>query len=519
MPSNHSGVLQPRTPTSAKNLSAGLGLSDDEVHGRVHQQSKQQCLRQVPQRASFLCYPYLRTKSDDRHKQSSTQSTGFASCINNRILMLSVSYLTWASWLSVSSLPHSTRPSSTTPRCVWHAPFTVHWVLPGCSSLFALLTATVDDLSMLSTTTSVLRRVLTVNLSLISSPAAALILGIILTGIALYHIITDELIVHQVFFGVSVTVNGIRTLQLIRTRTAEGSAARAQIWGMVRLGAHLGTIAFGKVAVIAEGDPAIPEALCSLRSSPTLGDQPLSVYRTFLNIRAAILASAESAELAFENIHPTVGSAVYDALLEDPDIENLAPRMTYNSSSNTSSARVMPVRVLDVPQAWLAKELRAMCMANFLSGPESNHFDSFVGTSFQDFVAPYAGSRKHPDWALIPNADALPSIVAESGWSDCWPKLITEMEMWLQGGRPNVQLVLLFKWSKRVNNNVVGEVRLYHQGAAGNSTEKFRASIFPIGQDGPAGIPITRGEIFGVSGVFPGQNATNVWTLSITRLQ
>ncbi|KAL4903895.1 ceramidase-domain-containing protein [Aspergillus multicolor] len=71
----------------------------------------------------------------------------------------------------------------------------------------------------------------------------ALILCILLINIAAYHIVTDELIVHQVFFGVSVTIIGIRTMQLIHRRTIQGSVARAQIWGMARFGAlifHIG---------------------------------------------------------------------------------------------------------------------------------------------------------------------------------------------------------------------------------------------------------------------------------------
>lgn len=139
--------------------------------------------------------------------------------------------------------------------------------------------------------------------------------------------------------------------------------------------------------------------------------------------------------------------------------------------------------------------------------------------AFEGFVAPYAGSRKEPDWALIPNTDNLPSMVAESGWSDSWPKLIAGMELWLQGAQPNIQLVLLFNWSKRANNSVAGEVRVYERTAAGNTNQRFGASIFPVTQGGPAGIPVTRGEIFGVSGVFPGTNAADIWHLSLTRLR
>lgn len=129
------------------------------------------------------------------------------------------------------------------------------------------------------------------------------------------------------------------------------------------------------------------------------------------------------------------------------------------------------------------------------------------------------GSRKEPDWAILPSADTLPSVAAESGWSDNWSKLIGDMELLLVGGRPNIQLVLLFTWSKRVHNRVAGELRAYERTAAGDASERFCSGIFPIPEEGPAGIAVTRGELFGVSGVFPGRNAADVWELSFARLR
>jgi dihydroceramidase len=100
--------------------------------------------------------------------------------------------------------------------------------LPRCS---------VDDLSMLFTTTPVLHRVLTVNASRRDSVIMAILLGSILTGLVFYHVKTDELILHALSFASMVIVIGVRTMQLIKSRTLPGSAARRQIWGIVRFGA------------------------------------------------------------------------------------------------------------------------------------------------------------------------------------------------------------------------------------------------------------------------------------------
>ncbi|BCS17827.1 uncharacterized protein APUU_10655A [Aspergillus puulaauensis] len=264
------------------------------------------------------------------------------------------------------------------------------------------------------------------------------------------------------------------------------------------------------------GDPIIPRALWS--NNTTLPSATPS-YRTFSDIRTVILASTKNTELTFNNVPPSIGSAVFDALSEDHSIENLIPRMTYNSHTNTFTARVMLTRIDDVPQMWLSLEASTMQATGFLSLDERQHLLTVVGTTFDGFAFPYEGSRKEPDWAIMPNTDTLPSVAAESGWSDNWPKLIGDMELLLVGGRPNVQLVLLFNWSKRVHNRVAGELRAYERTAAGNVSERFRSSIFPIPEGGPAGIPVTRGELFGVSGVFPGRNAADVWELSLARLR
>lgn len=95
----------------------------------------------------------------------------------------------------------------------------------------------VDDLSMLFTTTPVLHRVLTVNASRRDSFIVGLVVYSALSWLVVYHVSTDELILHATSFVGSVAIIGIRTVQLLRLRTTEDSAARQQIWSMVKFGA------------------------------------------------------------------------------------------------------------------------------------------------------------------------------------------------------------------------------------------------------------------------------------------
>lgn len=94
-----------------------------------------------------------------------------------------------------------------------------------------------DDLSILFTTTPLLHRVLTVNANRKDSFVAGAVIYIALSLLLIYHVTTDELIIHATFFVSSINTIGIRTFQLLKQRTTEDSTARRQIWGMVVFGA------------------------------------------------------------------------------------------------------------------------------------------------------------------------------------------------------------------------------------------------------------------------------------------
>ncbi|KAE8376683.1 ceramidase [Aspergillus bertholletiae] len=117
-----------------------------------------------------------------------------------------------------------------------------------CSAAFHISlkyhTQMLDDLSMLFTTTPVLHQVVTVNATRRNSVLVAILLWSSLMALVVYHVKTDELLLHSLGFAGMVIVIGIRTMQLINTRTLVGSAARKQIWGAVRFGAVIFNLGF-----------------------------------------------------------------------------------------------------------------------------------------------------------------------------------------------------------------------------------------------------------------------------------
>lgn len=110
-----------------------------------------------------------------------------------------------------------------------------------CSATFHISlqyhTQMLDDLSMLFTTTPLVHRVLTVNADRRSSFVTGLFVYSALSLLVFYHVTTDELILHASFFVGSIAIIGIRTMQLLKQRTAENSTTRRQLWGMIAFGA------------------------------------------------------------------------------------------------------------------------------------------------------------------------------------------------------------------------------------------------------------------------------------------
>ncbi|RAH75722.1 ceramidase [Aspergillus aculeatinus CBS 121060] len=139
-------------------------------------------------------------------------------------------------------LPHHPSPSFSR-RIPYYGLIGVGLCSPGFHLSLKYHTQMMDDLSMLLTTTPLLHRVLTVNTSAQTSSRVALALGAALLGLAAVHVATDELVLHAVGFVGSVTVIGVRTMQLIQQRTSRGSVARRELWALVRFGAvifHVG---------------------------------------------------------------------------------------------------------------------------------------------------------------------------------------------------------------------------------------------------------------------------------------
>lgn len=90
-----------------------------------------------------------------------------------------------------------------------------------------------------------------------------------------------------------------------------------------------------------------------------------------------------------------------------------------------------------------------------------------VVLGFDHFAPPYNSSLNEPDGCIKPDALPLPTIVAESGWFESWPRLDADKDLWLVGGIPHVQLVFLAKWTEAEAGSVKGNFEVHGRDSAG----------------------------------------------------
>lgn len=101
---------------------------------------------------------------------------------------------------------------------------------------------------------------------------------------------------------------------------------------------------------------------------------------------------------------------------------------------------------------------------------------------FFSFPAPWAtGSYKEPDFHIIHPNTLLATVVIECGYyNESNTKLQCDKDLWLLGGAPHVNVVILIKWDKEADSNrVSGWIELHRRGDNGAATR--RVSVIDFG--------------------------------------
>ena len=95
-------------------------------------------------------------------------------------------------------------------------------------------------------------------------------------------------------------------------------------------------------------------------------------------------------------------------------------------------------------------------------------------TAIKFSSGPYQNSRKEPDAMLRPGNQAHPSIVVESGWTESYNLLESDMRLWLLGS-PDVKVVLILNWTKPSQGRVKGTVEAFSRDVNGQPYKRQHA--------------------------------------------
>ncbi|CRG85297.1 hypothetical protein PISL3812_02396 [Talaromyces islandicus] len=183
----------------------------------------------------------------------------------------------------------------------------------------------------------------------------------------------------------------------------------------------------------------------------------------------------------------------------------------------------MPTEIHNTHQQWIDQETKEMFFAQFLNQTEFLILKPGVGTTIKHFNGVYMNSLKEPDFLLRFDSQPLPSLTIESGWTESLPRLHADMRLWLVGGAPEVQVVIVLRWSKIAGTptqKAKGIFEVWQRDAANLPFIRQQGTIFPAPTAGPPEtIPVTRADLFGPAHVQTGKNGGDLWNMRVDILR
>ncbi|OAX84051.1 hypothetical protein ACJ72_01586 [Emergomyces africanus] len=245
---------------------------------------------------------------------------------------------------------------------------------------------------------------------------------------------------------------------------------------------------------------------------------PPSPQKIFNEIIHKIPTIQKFTEIIYEHISPSDGALICQSLAASKQVERRNIRINFNAFTETLRIRIMPTELHDAHQRWAIDALVEWTHGGLVSLEEQRNLDAGVGTTFDGFTGVYQSSHKEPDFVFRADTDDFPSIVIESSWSESFPYLQADKDLWFKGNN-SVQLVILLKWSKISGGRVKGSAEIWRRDGTGNlvATEMI---IFPV-PDLPVlneRIEFTKGQLFGTAAIRR-QEADTLLHLRMSRLR
>ncbi|KAE8165674.1 hypothetical protein BDV40DRAFT_258008 [Aspergillus tamarii] len=104
----------------------------------------------------------------------------------------------------------------------------------------------------------------------------------------------------------------------------------------------------------------------------------------------------------------------------------------------------MPFAAHQAVPDWIGDEFRAESIfKGFFTCDELRNFALYGSRRYDRFPPPWDNTYKEPDAAIAFRGVQVPIIAVEVGYSESWSRLIDDKLVWILGGAPHVNAVLL----------------------------------------------------------------------------
>ncbi|KAB8208231.1 hypothetical protein BDV34DRAFT_222700 [Aspergillus parasiticus] len=267
-----------------------------------------------------------------------------------------------------------------------------------------------------------------------------------------------------------------------------------------------------------EGQSSEPSSSDRVLRSSKLKEPPLpTAQQFFYALKKEIVNTVGPCYIERVGITPEVGSLVACSLSDDKDVERESVRISYNPLNQTFSVK-MPTHTHNAVNHWGSHELFCAGLTGFFTLVDVQEISMSSTCRFNSFPTPWQNVYKSPDLVFVYGPTQLPTVVFEVGYSQTWPSLLKDKDLWFQCAA-NVNVIVLLKWNLRKRKRVAGYIEVFRR--FGPSIPRIQ--IFPV-PPAPAAAPQTftfyRHEFYPVGTTLPtGRNPNDQWHWSIATLR
>ncbi|EAW22564.1 uncharacterized protein NFIA_012530 [Aspergillus fischeri NRRL 181] len=203
--------------------------------------------------------------------------------------------------------------------------------------------------------------------------------------------------------------------------------------------------------------------------APPMSPRPPTNSRTRSLRSASVEASPRSSQQIFNEI-------VYKIPKIKEFTELIYEDINSEDGSLLCQSLIMLTELHDVHQRWAISSIVPWYARGLINLQENELLGSGAGTTFTGFAGRYQGSHKEPDFFFRADSLPFPSIVIEAGWSESFPHLRNDKDLWMHGCA-SVELVILLRWTKISGNRIKGTLEVWRRNGAGGLSVTEMVSI------------------------------------------